>query len=385
MGQVEAVVDLDAIAHNVGHLAELAGASGAGTMAVVKADGYGHGAVPAAVAALRGGASWLGVATLAEAHQLRAAGLTAPLVAWLVAPGEPVAGAIAADVDLSVHGTGQLAEVVEGARLAGRPARVHLKIDTGLARGGAAVHDWPELCTAAAKAEADGDVVTVGVWSHLARADEPGDPSVDAQLAAFHEALAVADRAGLRPQVRHLANSAATLSRPDTHFDLVRAGISCYGLSPIPRWPAAAALRPAMTLRARVLISKRVGAGQGVSYGHTYTTAAPTTLAVVPLGYADGVPRAAGNTAPVLLAGARRTIAGRVCMDQFVLDVGDDPVADGDTAVLFGPGDDGEPTADDWAAALDTIGYEIVSRVGPRVPRRYTGAPELLRAAGVMS
>jgi alanine racemase len=371
MGQVEAVVDLDAIAHNAGELARRAGGR---LMAVVKADGYGHGAVPAARAALRGGASWLGVATLAEARQLRDAGLTAPVLAWLIGPGERgLDGAVRGDVDVSAATVGVLAEIADAGRRVGRPARVHLKIDTGLGRGGSAVELWPELVDAAAKAQADGSVEVVGVWSHLACADEPGHPSVDRQLAAFHDALAGAERAGLRPAVRHLANSAAILTRPDTHFDLVRAGIATYGLSPIRDWPAARGLVPAMTLRARILIAKRVPAGQGVSYGHTYTTGAPTTLAVVPLGYADGVPRAASNVAPVQLGGARHRIAGRVCMDQFVVDVGDQPVSDGEPATLFGPGTGGEPTADDWADALGTINYEVVTRIGARVPRRYTG------------
>jgi alanine racemase len=233
--------------------------------------------------------------------------------------------------------------------------------------------DWPALCEAAAKAQADGTIAVVGAWSHLAHADEPGHPTNDAQLAAFHDGLATAERLGLAPRYRHLANSAATLTRSETHFDLVRPGIACYGLNPVPRLDMA--LRPAMTVRARVVLTKRVPAGQGVSYGHTYQTPGPATLALVPLGYADGVPRAASNRAFVHLAGANRRIAGRVCMDQIVLDCGDDAVAAGDVAVLFGPGEDGEPTADDWARAVDTINYEIVTRFGStRVPRVYSGA-----------
>lgn len=378
MWQAEAVVDLGAVAGNVAHLRGLTRAE---VMAVVKADGYGHGAVPVARAALRGGATWLGVATLDEAYELRGAGIDAPMLAWLVTPGTPLAGAVRRDIDLSAATVGQLDEVADAGRREGRAARVHLKIDTGLGRGGATPQHWPDLVTAAAKAQADGAVEVVGTWSHLACADEPGHPSVDRQLAAFSDALAVAERAGLRPAYRHLANSAGLLSRPDTHFDLVRAGISTYGLSPIAGWPAAAALVPAMTLRARILVTKRVPAGQGVSYGLTYTTPRETTLAVVPLGYADGIPRAASNAGPVLVGGARHTIAGRVCMDQFVVDAGDDPVADGDVAVLFGPGTDGEPTADDWAAVLSTISYEVVSRIGPRARRVYVGAPDTDPAA----
>ena len=379
MWQAEIRVDLDAIRTNVAHMRE---GTRAEIMAVVKGDGYGHGMVPAARAALAGGATWLGVCTLDEALGLRRAGVTAPVLAWLLAPGLPLHQAVEADVDLSASSLGLLEEIAAAARRAGRPARTHLKIDTGLARGGATAADWPRLCEAAAKAEADGDLEIVGVWSHFVYADVPDHATTDLQLAAFIDGLAVAERFGINPSVRHIANSAATLTRPDTHFDLVRPGIATYGLSPVPGRDFG--LRPAMTVRARVLITKRVPAGQGVSYGHTYVTKAETTLALVPLGYADGVPRAASNLAPVRLAGANRLIAGRVSMDQVVLDCGDDPVAPGDVAVLFGPGDDGGPTADDWANAVDTINYEIVTRMGSsRVPRVYdgeqrsTGTPEV--------
>jgi len=369
MRHAEIQVDLDAIRANV---ARLRAATTAEVMTVVKADAYGHGALPVARAAVRAGASWLGVCTLDEALALRAGGITAPVLAWLLVPGLPLRRGVEAGIDLSTSSTGLLAELVEAARTAGRPARVHLKIDTGLNRAGAKPADWPALVEAAAKAQADGLVEVVGVWSHFAYADAPGHTTIDAQLSAFHDGLATAARFGLRPRYRHLANSAATLTRPDTHFDLVRTGIATYGLSPIPG--AGFGLRPAMTVRARVLVTKRVPAGEGVSYGHTYTTSRDTTLAVVPLGYGDGVPRHASNLGPVWLAGKRRTVAGRVCMDQVVLDCGDDPVSAGDVAVLFGPGEGGEPTADDWAEAIGTINYEIVTRMSAvRVPRVYAG------------
>ena len=366
-------VDLDAIRDNV---VALRGHTRAEVMAVVKADGYGHGLLPCARAALAGGATWLGTALLDEALALRAAGITAPrILAWLAGPGERWADAIAADVDVSVNAGWALDEVVAAAGSLGRTARVHLKADTGLSRGGAAMHDWPDLVTAARKAEGEGAVQVVGVWSHFAYADAPGHPTIARQAGVFAEAVAAAEAAGLRPQVRHLANSAATLTVPEHHFDLVRPGLAVYGLSPVPQvgGPEHYGLRPAMTLTGSLVLVKRAPAGAGVSYGHTYVTGAETTLGLVPLGYADGVPRDAGNTAPVWAAGRRRTIAGRVCMDQFVLDLGDDAAEAGDEVVLFGPGTGGEPTAEEWARATGTISYEIVTRVGPRVPRVYLG------------
>ena len=374
MWQAEVRVDLDAIRDNV---ATLRASTRAEVMAVVKADGYGHGMLPAARAALSGGATWLGVCTLDEALQLRRAGVTAPVLAWLIAPGFPLHEGVAADVDLNAASSDQLDELVTAARIAQRPARAHLKLDTGLARGGATPADWPALLEAAAKAQADGEVEVVGIWSHFVYADAPGHETIDRQLATFAEGLSVAEQYGISPRYRHIANSAATLTRPDAHYDLVRPGIAVYGLSPLPR-DVETGLRPAMTARARVALIKRVPAGQGVSYGHTYFTERETTLALIPLGYADGVPRHASNAGPVRLAGRTRTIAGRVCMDQIVLDCGDDQVAPGDVATLFGPGDDGEPTATDWADVVGTINYEIVTRFGSlRVPRIYDGTAGL--------
>jgi alanine racemase len=366
-------IDLAAVRANVRALREHA-AGGAGVMAVVKADGYGHGLVPTARAAVEGGAAWLGVAFLEEALALRAAGVTTPTLAWLTTPGEDLAAAVAADIDLGTYSEQQLTAAVGAAQATGRTARLHLKADTGLSRGGATVADWPALCEAAAKAEADGAVRVVGLWSHFAFADGGADHPVNGrQAGVFAEALEVAARAGLRPEVRHLANSAATLTAPATHYDLVRPGIAVYGLSPVPDQGSAAdfGLRPAMTLTSTVALVKRVPAGSGVSYLHRYTAARETGLALVPLGYADGVPRSATNVGPVQLAGRRRTIAGTVCMDQFLLDVGDDDVQAGDEVVLFGPGDGGEPTAQEWADVLGTISYEIVTRIGARVPRTY--------------
>ena len=373
----EVVVDLDAIADNTRALVARAGS--AAVMAVVKADAYGHGLVPSARAALAGGATWLGVAQLAEALALRAAGVTAPVLAWLHAPGQDLAPAVAAGVDLSASSPGAVADAAAAAARTGRTARLHLKIDTGLSRGGATTADWPALVAAALAAQADGSVQVVGAWSHYAFADAPDHPTVRRQTDVFAQALAVAEAAGARFELRHLSNSAATLTNPAARFDLVRPGLAVYGLSPVPELggPERFGLRPAMTLRARLALVKDVGAGVGVSYAHAYTTPAPTRLGLVPLGYADGVPRSASGTGPVQVAGGRTAVAGRVCMDQFVVDLAGLPgAADaraGDEVVLFGDGRDGGPTAEDWARAAGTISYELVARTSARLPRRYVG------------
>ncbi|MEN3263584.1 MAG: alanine racemase [Pseudonocardia sp.] len=371
--RAETVVDLDAVRHNINVLR--AAASGAGVMAVVKADGYGHGASTVARAALDAGAGWLGVCTLEEAMDLRDAGITAPLLSWLHLPDDDFAEAVAAGVDLSVSSRRHLAGVLAGGRRAGRPVRLHLKVDTGLGRNGAQPTEWADLLDDAAKAAADGAAEVVAVWSHLAHADAPHHPTIDRQAARLTTAWQEAKDRGLAP-IRHLANSAATLTRPDLHFDLVRPGIAVYGLDPLDRQPGQSPLRPAMTLRSRVALVKRVPAGEGVSYGHEWTTPRETTLALLPIGYADGVPRRLGREGRmrVLLGGVLRPVVGRVCMDQVMVDCGDDPVREGELAVLFGPGDHGEPTAQDWADELGTIHYEIVTGVhGRRVTRTVAG------------
>jgi alanine racemase len=373
-----ALVDLDAIAANVAVLREHAG--DAGVMAVVKADGYGHGLVPSARAALAGGAAWLGVAQLREALALRTAGVDAPLLAWLTVPGDAFAPAVQAGVDLGISARWALEEAATAARAVGRPARVHLKVDTGLSRNGVGPRDWPDLVDAVLALRAEGTVEPVGLFSHYAWADAPDHPTVSAQTEAFDAAAELAAGRGLHFALRHLANSAATLTTPRARYDLVRPGIAVYGLTPVPELASSAALglRPAMTLTGRVALVKEVPAGAGVSYGHAYTTPAATTLALVPLGYADGLPRHAGNAGPVRVAGRTFPVAGRVCMDQVVVDLGGagNPlgVAAGDLAVLFGDGADGGPTAQDWADAAGTISYEIVTRIGNRVPRLYRGA-----------
>lgn len=378
----EVVVDLDAIAANVRTLRDRVG--GAELMAVVKADAYGHGLVPSARAALAGGACSLGVAQATEALALRAAGVTAPVLVWLVLPGPDLGLLLDADVEIAVAGVELLEEVAACARGRGRPAVVQLKADTGLARNGAFSlpvrngdlrTDWSDLVDHAARLEAEGVLRVRGVFTHFAYADAPQHPTVQAQQEAFADAVALAERAGLAPEVRHMSNSAATLTTPEATWDMVRPGLAVYGLTPVPDLGSAAdyGLRPAMRVTAVVAVAKRLPAGQGVSYGHTYLPERETTVVDVPLGYADGVPRHGSNLAPVQVGGQRFTIAGRVCMDQFVVDVGDLDARAGDEVVLFGAGDDGEPTAQEWADAVGTISYEIVTRFGPRVPRVYVG------------
>jgi alanine racemase len=372
-----AQVDLSAISANVAALKKLAGS--AEVMAVVKADAYGHGLVPSARAALRGGATWLGVAQLPEAVELRRAGIDAPLLSWLHVPGQDFTEALNLGVDLGLSTTWALDQVLGAATMTGKAARVHVKVDTGLGRNGAWDDELDRLLDTLASAQAAGSVEVVGLFSHFAHADAPQHPTVRAQQERFEGIVAQAARAGIVPEVRHLANSAATLTNPSAHYDLVRPGLAVYGLSPVPDLgtPEDFGLREAMRLVARLSSVKDAPAGQGVSYGHAYTTSRDTRLGLVPMGYSDGVPRHASNVGPVQVGERRYAVAGRVCMDQFVLDLGPDSTAQaGDEAVLFGVGAAGEPTAQDWAAAIDTINYELVTRVGARVPRVYLGDDE---------
>jgi alanine racemase len=366
----ETLIDLGAVCGNVAALRRHVG--GPAVMAVVKSDGYGHGMVPAARAALAGGAGWLGVISIDEALALRAAGLTAPVLVLMGVPGAPHEEAIRSDVDLSAGTVGLVGQIAAAARQAGRTARVHLKVDTGMSRGGATAADWPAVVAAALSAEAAGYLRIIGLWSHLACADMPGHPSIDSQVVAFGEAIALAERAGARPQVRHLANTPATLTLPQTWFDLVRPGGGVFGLSTLPGGPPGW-LRPAMTVRSRLIGVKQVAAGTGVSYGHRYTTTGRGTLGLVPLGYAEGVPRGAFGRAEVQVRGRRWLISGTVCMNQFVVDFGAATAEEGDEVVLFGPGDSEEPTVQEWADALGTISYEIVTRFGGRTSRSYFG------------
>jgi alanine racemase len=368
LNHVHAPVDLDAITGNVEVLR--ARMDGSQVMAVVKADGYGHGSTQAARAAVAGGADWLGVVHVAEALRLRQAGITVPVLCLMALAESAHEEAIGAGIDLTAGSVPLVRQIAAAAGRAGQAARLHLKADTGLSRGGATAAEWPAVVDAALAAQADGLVQVTGLWSHFACADEPGHPSIGAQLDRFAEATSQAEKAGVTPEVRHIANTAAAITRPESRLDLVRLGGAIYGLSTLPGG-APGWLRPAMTLTARLAQVKRVPPGTGVSYGHRYVTTAPTTLGLVPLGYADGVPRAATGHPLVFARGRRWPIAGTVCMDQFVIDFGDEPVAAGDEVVLFGPGERGEATAQEWGEQLGTISYEIVTGIGGRVPRTY--------------
>jgi alanine racemase len=359
----EARIDLGALGSNVRTLR--AAVAPAATMVVVKADAYGHGALESARAAEAAGAEWLGVVDIAEAVALRSAGIRAPILAWLHGSDSDFQAAVDADIDLGISTFGQLERVGATVGL----ARIQLKVDTGLSRNGIEERESAELFRRAAELERDGRVAVRGVWSHLANAGETEDRE---QLRRLLAAVDTARDAGLRPSLVHLAATAGALSFAESRLDLVRLGIGVYGLSPLEGTTASAlGLRPVMELSAEIVSVKRVPAGSGVSYGYTYRTARETTLALVPLGYADGIPRSASSVAPVSINGTTYQINGRVAMDQFVVDVGDDEVAIGDRAILFGDPSTGVPSAEDWADAADTINYEIVTRIGPRVTRVY--------------
>ncbi|MFV0373514.1 alanine racemase [Microbacterium sp.] len=363
----EAVIDTSAITANVRHLRRVTGAE---LIAVVKADGYGHGAIRSARAALAGGADRLAVADVDEALALRDAGIDAPLLAWLHPPEASFAAAAAARVELGISSIAQL-HAAAGAAGTGAVG-VHLKVETGLGRNGIAPADYRAAFAEAARLERDGRIEVIGLFSHLSNTSEADDRSA---LTRFHVASEAAAAQGLRPRLHHIAASHAAIALPEARLDCVRVGISIYGLSPFDdRTSADLGLRPAMTLHAAVAAVRRVPAGQGVSYGYAHRTGQETTLALIPLGYADGIPRNASGRGPVQLAGRTFRVAGRIAMDQFVVDVGDHPVAVGDDAVLFGDPAVGAPPVEGWAEAADTINYEIVTRIGPRVPRREAAA-----------
>ena len=379
-------VDLDAIRGNVatalGELRRVADAVRSGEapalMAVVKADGYGHGAVPVARAAVAGGASWLGVARAGEALRLRAAGLGEPILLLGHAPPDRLVELVAAEVSLTAWSTEQLAAIGGAAQATGRPpagpARVHLKVDTGMNRIGCRPEEALDLARAV---HATGGVELQGVFTHLACADEPNAGATSRQLTSFGQVVGELEAAGLRPPLVHTANSAGTLTlasrtgqSPEAGYDLVRFGIAMYGLSPGPKVAMPAAVRPALTWKSVLAHVKDVPPGRGISYGHTYTTTRTQRIGTVPVGYADGWRRTAGNE--VLVGGRRVPVVGRVCMDQCMVDLDGVPQARvGDEVVLIGGQEAEQISADDVADRWGTIGYEVVCGIGPRVPRLY--------------
>jgi alanine racemase len=368
-------IDAGAIAHNT---RLIAAGTDAAVMAVVKADGFGHGA--AALAALDAGATWLGVTSIAEALPFRWRGISAPILSWLNAPGADLDAALLHDIDLAVPSVAMLHAVSTAAVRTGRRARIHLHLDTGLARDGIDRSQWTALCELAHLGEAAGRLQVVGVMSHLAWAHEPGHPETTRQVLLFRNALRATRHRGLTPPLAHLAATAGALAEPTTHFGMVRVGAGLYGIDP----SHTVELRGAMTLSAPVTTVREVNAGAGVGYGHAYRTDRRTRLALLPLGYADGIPRTVSPDARVMIRGRRVPIAGTVSMDQVVLDVGDAGIEPGELATVFGPGDEGEPTLRDWAGWAGTIEHDIVTRIGPRVARETIGAaaaaPAPLRA-----
>ncbi|WP_285691815.1 alanine racemase [Actinoplanes sp. NBRC 103695] len=374
----QALVDLEAVAVNTRMLRRAAG--DAGLMAVVKANGYGHGAIEVARTALANGATWLGVATTDEALALRAAGVDAPILAWLYPPDGGLADTLAARINVTASSVHALETIAATAQRHGRVAHVHLEADTGMSRGGASVSEWPQVVSAARELEKRGALRVVGLWSHLAVAEAPDDDGVNQQLRDFGEFRQSALAVGLAPEVVHIANSTAVLRLPESRFTLVRPGLALYGIEPMPG--VVYGLRPAMTVSARVLRTTRVPAGTGVSYGWHHVTDRETTLAQVPLGFADGVPRAASGRAVVWVRGHRVPIVGWITMDQIVVDVGDLPVRAGESVTMFGPGDRGEPTALEWAEWADTIPSDILSGIGSRMRRTYLPPERPARLAG---
>ncbi len=361
-----AEVDLDAIRHNVRALKP----TGAELMAVVKANGYGHGDVPVARAALDSGATWLGVALVEEGLRLREAGIDAPILVLSEFPPGSEKDALAGSLTPSLYTDGGLAALADAAASAGRPVGVHVKVDTGMRRVGHAADGLAGFVRAAV----DAGLSFEALWSHLAVSEEPAHPSVAAQLERFAAATAALSEEGLVPRLRHLANTGAILGSPSAHLDLVRAGIGLYGYAPGPAVAGGAELRPALRWTAAVSMVKRVPAGEAVSYGHRYAPERDTTIATVGVGYADGYARRLTNVGEVLIRGRRHRVAGTVTMDQILVDVGDEPVEPGDEVVLIGRQGDEAMTADELAETLGTISYEIVCAVGERVPRRYVGA-----------
>ena len=363
--RAEFLIDLSALSTNVSRIKKECAVD---VLAVVKADAYGHGLVRVAHAALKAGASYLGVALLEEAITLRENAVDAPILAWLVSPGADFDSAISKNIEIGVSSLKCLREISESAKRVGKKALIHIEVDTGMARGGF-LDEWKELL-----AEDFTQVQVIGVFSHFARADEPGEKQNEVQLKRFKEMVQELASIGINPSIKHLANSAAALKDKDSYFTMVRVGIAMYGLTPDIAHLGTSkdlGLRPVGQLRAKLHLVKNVPAHSPVGYGASATTQSDTKLGVVAMGYADGIPRIAQG-AGVFVKGKRAPIIGRVSMDQFVVDLGSDSTAkSGDWVIVFGDGSHGEYTADDWGSASSSINYEIVTRIGPRVPRIY--------------
>ena len=377
--RAEVLIDLGAIRENIKYLMAK---SGKPALAVVKADGYGHGLLPVAKSALSAGASWLGVALLEEARALRQGGINAPIIAWLTPVTDDFASAISEDIDIAIPSLAHLEAITSAARSLGKCARIHLEVDTGMSRGGA-LNEWSELVSSAKAYQDSGLIKVIGIWSHFARADEAGHEFNNKQLENFKSAVAEAKSVGITPEVIHLSNSAAAINDADSHFDLLRLGIAIYGLSPDFSHMGSSEklnLKPAMSIRARIHLVKDIPAGSQVGYGGSAITKVDTKLGVIAMGYSDGIPRNANSEAGVLVGNKRAPIIGRVSMDQFVVDLGRDSSAKaGDWAYIIGsnPSDSytsaSSYTADSWASASATINYEIVTRIAARVKRIYQG------------
>ena len=359
-------VDLESIASNYKTLKSLTSAK---VMAIVKADAFGHGMIEVSKKLESIGADMLATADLYEAQQIRAAGIKAPLLAWLHGSETDFAAAIKNDIQIGLSTVAGLEAVATSAREVSGKAKVHLKVDTGLGRNGASLIDWPAVVSKAVELKNEGLLELVGVFSHLSGTSAKDDAH---QLEVFEQAVSAAESIGAHFQLRHLAASAATLNQKQAHLDMVRVGIALYGLDPNPHLKASDfGLVPAMRVSSEVVSVKQVPAGHGVSYGYLHKTSSPSTLALVPFGYAEGMPRIATGRASVLLNGKRYPILARIAMDQFILDVGNDQVKVGDEVVIFGNGSKGEPTAEELALAAETINYEIVTRIGGRAKRVY--------------
>lgn len=372
MSRAVAEINLNAIESN---LKFIKGKTNAQLLAVVKADAYGHGLIPISKSAIEAGANWLGTALLEEAVTLRENGIKVPIIAWLTPCGEDFKSAINLNIDLSISSLEVLNEIIDSSAQLGKKPRLHIEIDTGMSRGGVG-DDWDSFVGEVSKLVKDDKISLVGVWSHFARADEPLEKMNSQQLSIFTDRVTKLINSGIKPEFLHMANSAAALTFKDSHKNIIRWGIGLYGLSPDVNYMGdsiSIGLKPAMKLKAKLNLVKKVKSGSTVGYGATAVVKQDTKLGVVTLGYADGIPRNANNLAGVFVCGKRAPLIGRVSMDQFVVDLGIESLAKtGDEVIVFGAGNDGEYTIDEWAKACGTINYEIVTRIGPRVPRIYT-------------